>query len=99
MNRKFAAVVQKRQALVARAAGQRAELEVLLERWRGPLAVVDGAYRLGQALRQHPAISAVVLASLVRRQRFRMLRWGGALLTLWQIYHAYREQWPRRPER
>ena len=99
MNTQLAAVVQRRQALVSRVAAQRTELEEFVERWRGPLAVADGAYRLGQALRQHPAISAVAVAMLVRTQRHRVLVWGGALLTLWELYQAFREQWPRREQR
>ena len=99
MNTKLAAVVRRRHALVSRVAAQRAEFAVLAERWRGPLAVADGAYRLGQALRRHPAISAVVVAMLVRTQRHRVLVWSGTLLTLWELYQAFREQWPRRAQR
>jgi hypothetical protein len=99
MNTKLAAVVRRRQALVSRAAAQRAELADLAERWHGPLAVADGAYRLGQALRRHPAISALAVAMLVRTQRHRVLVWSGALLTLWELYQAFREQWPRRAQR
>jgi hypothetical protein len=99
MNTKLAAVVRRRQALVLRAAAQRAELAVFAERWHGPLAVADGAYRLGQALRRHPAVSAVVVAMLVRTQRHRVLKWSGTLLTLWELYQAFREQWPRRAQR
>jgi hypothetical protein len=99
MNTTLAAVVRRRQALVSRAAAQRAELAVLAERWHGPLSVADGAYRLGQALRRHPAISALAVAMLVRTQRHRVLMWSGALLTLWELYQAFREQWPRRAQR
>jgi len=99
MNTKLAAAVHRRQTLVSRVAAQRAELTVLAERWRGPLAVADGAYRLGQALRRHPAISTLVLAMMVRTQRRRALAWSGALLTLWELYQAFREQWPRRSQR
>ena len=60
--------------------------------------MADGAYRLGQALRRHPAISALALAMLVRTQRHRLLVWSGALLTLWELYQAFREQWPRRDQ-
>ena len=98
MNTKLAAVVRRREALVARAAAQRADLAVFVERWRGPLAVADRAYRLGRAVRRHPAISAVALAMLVRTQGHRVLAWGGALLTLWELYQAFREQWPRRAQ-
>ena len=98
MNIQLAAIVRRRQALVSRVAAQRAEIEVFAERWRGPLAVADAAYRLGLALRRHLAISAVVLAMLVRTQRHRLLVWSGALLTLWELYQAFREQWLRRDQ-
>jgi hypothetical protein len=98
MNTKLSAAVRRRQALVSRVAAQRTELAVLAERWRGPFAVADGAYRLGQAVRRHPAISTLVVAMLVRTQRHRALGWSGALLTLWELYRAFREQWPRRAE-
>jgi hypothetical protein len=58
--------------------------------------VADGAYRVGQAVRRHPAITAVAVALLVQLQRHRMLLWGGRLFTLWELYQAFREQWPRR---
>lgn len=99
MNTKLAAVVRKRQALVSRVAAQRAELTDFAEHWRGLLSVADVAYRLGQAVRRHPAISAVALSVLVRTQRERVLMWSGALLTLWELYQAVREQWPRRAQR
>ena len=99
MNTKLSAVVRKREALVSRVATQRTELAVLAKRWRGPFAVADGAYRLGQAVRRHPAISAVVLSVLVRTQRHRVLAWSGALLTLWELYQVFREQWPPRAKR
>jgi hypothetical protein len=99
MNTKLAAVVQRRQAMVSRAAAQRAEIAVFVERWRRPLSVADGAYRLGQAVRRHPAISAVGLAILVWTQRNRVLVWSGGLFTLWELYQAFREQWPRRTQR
>ena len=99
MNTKLAAVVRKRQALVSRVTAQRAELANYAEHWRRFLSVADVAYRLGQAVRRHPAISAVVLSVLVRTQRNRVLMWSGALLTLWELYQAFREQWPRRARR
>ena len=98
MKTQLAAVVRKREELVSRVATQRTEFEEFVERWRGPFAVADGAYRLGQAVRRHPAISAVALAMLVRTQRHRVLVWSGALLTLWELYQAFREQWPRRDQ-
>lgn len=99
MNTKLGAVVRRRQELVSRVAAQRAELAVFAGRWHGLLSVADAAYRLGQAVRRHPAISVVVLAILVETQRNRVLVWSGGLFTLWELYQAFREQWPRRTQR
>jgi hypothetical protein len=92
MNTKLTAVVCRRQALISRAAEQRAELALLAEPWRGPLLVADKAYRLALVLRRHRAISALLLAMLVPAQRHRVLKWGGTLFTLWELYQAFREQ-------
>ncbi len=54
----LAEVVRKREKLVAHAATQRAQLAELTDRLHTPLAIADGAYRIAQALRRHPAISA-----------------------------------------
>ena len=40
----------------------------------------------------------IAVAMLVRTQRHRVLAWSGALLTLWELYQAFREQWPRRDQ-
>lgn len=99
MNARLASVVRRRQALVARASAQRADFTALAARWRGTLAVADAAYRVGLAVRWHPVISTVVLALLVRSRQHRMLAWSGRLFTLWELYRAYREQWPRSTQR
>lgn len=97
MNTKLAAVVHKRQRLVARAATQRAMLAALAEDLRRPLAVADGAYRIAQAVRRHPAISALTTITMMAQvRRHRLLLWSGRLLGLWEVYRALREQWPRR---
>ncbi|HXZ96215.1 MAG TPA: YqjK family protein [Burkholderiales bacterium] len=98
MNSTLAAVARRRQALISRVAAQRVELALLAEPWRRPLLVADKAYRLALVLRRHRAISALLLAMLVPAQRHRVLKWGGTLLTIWELYQAFREPWPRRVE-
>jgi hypothetical protein len=96
---RLATLVRKRRTLVARAATQRAELAALVERWRRPLAVADTAFRVGLALRRHPALVAVGVALLAPLRGRSALRWGGRLFTLWELYRALREQWPQRGAR
>ncbi len=82
-------VAQRRQMLVSRAATQRAELAKLAGYWRDPLALADGAYRLGKILRRRPAIAIAAVAILVRMKSQRILALSGYLLTLWQLYRAW----------
>jgi signal transduction histidine kinase len=97
VNTKLAALVRKRRELVAHAATQRAMLAALAEDLRRPLAVADGAYRIAQAVRRHPAISALTsITMLAQLKRHRLLLWSGRLLGLWEVYRVLREQWPRR---
>lgn len=99
MNAELAAVVRRRQALVARAAAQRAELAELVARWQQPLRVADAAYRIGRAVRTHQALVTLATTLLVLGpQRHRLLMWAGRLFSLWEIYRVVREQWPRAPE-
>ena len=98
MSAKLAALVHKRRTLVAHAATQRAALAAEVERWRGPLAVADTAFRVGRAVRRRPALFAVGVALLTQLQRRRPLLWAGRLITIWEVYRAFREQWPRRSE-
>ena len=96
MSAELAALVRRRRVLVARAAVQRAELAALAERWRGPIAVADVAYRAGRTMRRHPALFAVAVALLVQMRGRGPLLWSGRLFTLWELYRAFREQRPRR---
>ncbi|MHB8455947.1 MAG: YqjK family protein [Acidiferrobacterales bacterium] len=83
-------IAQRRQMLISRAVTQRAELAKLTEYWREPLALADGAYRLGKILRRRPAIAIATVAILARMKSQRILALSGYLLTLWQLYRAWR---------
>lgn len=98
MNSRLAILVRRRHALMARTEAQRAGLAALVGRWRVPLAVADGAFRIGWALHRHPAIPAVAVALLVQLQQHRALLWSGRLFALWEVYQLMREQWPRRAQ-
>lgn len=90
MNNELAAIAKKREMLVARAASQRAELAMLAERWKEPLAAAEAAYRLGRVFRRYPAITAVALVIMARA---RLVTWSGWLLTGWGLYQAIRKRW------
>jgi hypothetical protein len=94
MNARLAAVVRRREALVARIAAERTEIAQLASAWRAPLAVADLGWRLGCALRRHRGLVAVGTTFLVASQRHRLLRWAGRLFTFWELYRALRELGP-----
>jgi hypothetical protein len=89
-------VIARREALVARAAAQRAELGALVERHRVLLGVADTGYRVGRALARYPLLTFVAAVLLFKTQRRRVLFWGGQLLTLWELYQVFRGQAPAR---
>jgi hypothetical protein len=99
MSAELTAVMRRRQALVARAAAQRAELAELAARWQQPLRIADAAYRIGRAVRTHQALVTLATTLLVLGpQRHRLLMWAGRLFSVWEIYRVVRQQWPRRGE-
>ena len=97
MSTRLQELIRKRQRLVAHAATQRAQVAEQVESLHGPLAIADGAYRIAQVIRRHPAISAAAtLAMFAQARQHRLLLWSGRLFGLWELYRSLREQWPRR---
>ena len=97
MSTRLQELIRKRQRLVAHAATQRAQVAELVESLHGPLAIADGAYRVAQVIRRHPAISAAAtVAMFAQARQHRLLLWSGRLFSLWELYRSLREQWPRR---
>jgi hypothetical protein len=94
VSRDLATVVRRREALVARAAAQRAELAALVERHRLLLGIADVGFRAGRVLARYPLWAMIGAALLFKTQRHRLLFWSGQLITLWELYRAFRG--PRR---
>lgn len=94
MNTRLARVVRKREALVARAAAQRAEVAAHAAGLQGLFRIGNTAVGIGRTLRLHPALTVVaataLLEGLVRRHR--LLLWVGRALTLWEVFQAFREE-------
>ncbi len=91
MSTKLAALISKRQQLVAHAATQRAQFAERVERLHTPLAIADGAYRVARAVRRHPAVSAAAtVAMFTQLPQHRVLLWAGRVVTLWELYRVWR---------
>ena len=97
MSAELAALIRKREQLVAHAATQRAQLAEVVSSLHTPLAIADRAYRVAQVIRRHPAIAAAAtVAMFAQTRQHRLLLWSGRLFSLWELYRSLREQWPRR---
>lgn len=90
MSRRLAILVHRRRVLVAHAATQRAELAARVARLRGPMALADGAFRLGRAVRRHPALLVAALALLVPLRKPALMLWSGRFFTVLEILRVLR---------
>jgi hypothetical protein len=85
MNAKLIELAEKRAALVARVAAQRAELSQALSSWRAPLTAVDQSWALVRYLGKYPLLLAGAVAFLVAVRPFRMAKWLPPGWLLWRI--------------
>lgn len=87
MNAKLTELAQRRAALVARAAAQRAVLAQAYAPWRGPLAIVDQGRVAVRYIKRHPALllGVVAVVAALRPRRVAQLlergwvAWGAVL--------------------
>jgi len=94
MNARLARIVRKREALVARAAAQRAEVAAHAAGLQTLFKIGNTAMAIGRAMRRHPALTIVAATTLLQglARRNRLLLWAGRGLTLWELFQAFREQ-------
>lgn len=75
MNAKLTELANRRAALVARAAAQRAVLSQAYAPWRGPLAIVDQGLVALRYIRSHPALLVGVVALVAVLRPKRVAQW------------------------
>lgn len=82
MNGRLARVRERREALVARAAAQRADVARLAGACLAPVGVAGVALTAWRFLRRRPVITALSVAAVVVLRPSRALQWG---LRLWPV--------------
>ena len=82
MSSRIAEIVSRREALIARAAAQRAQFAAATSRLRPPLRFANLAVRAYRLARSRPLLAALVLGVLAVAGPRRALRWGYRGLTL-----------------
>jgi hypothetical protein len=95
MNAKLIELVERRTALVARAAAQRAQLSQALAPWRRPLAVVDEGWVAVRYIRSHAPLLVGAAAFVVPFGPWRAARWLRRGWLLWRTALAVKRILPR----
>ena len=88
MNKKLAEIIERREALVARSAAQRATVVAITQQWRRPLEIFDTAVRTFRAARRHPVLTALAAVLLARTRYARYARRIGYAVTAWRVFRA-----------
>jgi hypothetical protein len=89
MNEKLIELAERRAALAARAATQRAELSQALAPWRGALEVVEQGLVASRFIRSH-AVLLTGVAALVPLGRWRTAKWVQRGLMVWGVVRVVR---------
>ena len=89
MNEKLIELAERRTALAARAATQRAELSQALAPWLGALEVVEHGLVAARFIRSH-AVLLTGVAALVPLGRWRTAKWVQRGLMVWSIARVVR---------
>ncbi len=84
--RRIAQIHARRERLLARAATQRDELELLLAPLGGPLALADRGVAVAQYVRAHPGAVALAAAVVVVLSPKRAFRWARRAFGVWRGY-------------
>lgn len=91
-NASLAAMLRRREALVERAAAQRAAVAAIADQWHRPLAWFNRGIGLLRALSRRPDLIALAVMFLVRARHGRLAVWLGRAATAWQWYRALRRR-------
>lgn len=92
MNERLIKLAQRRTALVARTAQQRADLAQAAATWRRPLALVDSGLRAVRYLRSQPMlVGGVILIAAIWRPKG-VLGWIRRGWGMWRMVRAVRQR-------
>lgn len=89
-------IARRKQALIDKAAQERAELAAACARIKSPLDVSSRLLGFGRALKTHPMIAAGVSSFLVSGYAGRLLKSSGELLRLWKLALPIWHWWTKR---
>lgn len=89
-------IARRKQALIDKAAGERADLARIYGEIKSPLALSSTLLGIGRALKTHPIIAAGVLSFLVSGYAGKLVKSTSELLNLWRLARPLWGWWQRR---
>ena len=81
-NKRFQELARRKQALIAQAAHERAEIADAYDKLRSPLDFNQAFWGIGRTLKAHPMITAGVSSFLVSGLAGKVLRGAGQIVSL-----------------
>jgi hypothetical protein len=78
-------IARRKQALIDKAAGERADLARICGEFKSPLAVGSTLLGIGRALKTHPIIAAGVSSFLVSGYAGKLVKSSSEFLKLWYL--------------
>lgn len=92
MNEKPAALAERRQSLIHKAASQRIVIAQNIASLRQPIAVADRGYQVIRYFRQYPILMlAVTSVSTLMIRKLHMARFTALLQTGWSVFQLVRD--------
>ena len=85
MDAKLIELIRRRERLLVRAERQRDELAGIVRHWQIPITVVDQAITVTRALKEHPFLLALPLATLAAWRPRQLTVWAGRLWLMWRV--------------
>lgn len=98
-NQRLEDLGRRKQALIEKAARERAELAAAYDRIRRPFDFGGTLLGLGRTLKTHPLIAAGISTFLVSGYAGKLLRSSGEMLNLWRLVLPVWHWWQRRRKR
>ncbi len=98
MSNRLAEIAQRKQALIDRAARERADLATAFNKIRAPINIGATLLGLGRTLKTHPIIAAGISSFLVSGYAGKLLKSTGELVGLWKLARPIWDWWRRRSQ-
>lgn len=99
MNKRFADIARRKQALIERCAQERAEFDAAYRRIRSPIELGGVITGLSRTLQSHPLIAAGVSSLLASGYAPRLIKSVGEGVILWKFILPIWDWWKSRKTR